>query len=190
MIPQPLTVTTITYVPNLIGYYEQALDILKFTFAAFLKNTDRPFDFMVFDNGSCPEVVEFLLELKRNNLIQWLCLSSKNMMKLGAWNHLFTASRGELVYYFDSDMFHYPGWIQESAKIMETFPKAGMVCAYPVPYPERNTASSIKYAEEDPDIIAERGYFVSEDLIKDFATNIGKNPTKFLEKILQRNKSG
>ena len=40
LIPQPLTVTTITYVPNLIGYYEQALDILKFTFAAFLKKVN------------------------------------------------------------------------------------------------------------------------------------------------------
>ena len=65
----------------------------------------KQFDFAVFDNGSCKEVVEWLVKLKNENIIQWLYLSSENMKKLGAWNVLFSAAR-DYVYYFDSDIYH------------------------------------------------------------------------------------
>ena len=42
------------------------------------KDAGLPFDLMVFDNGSCPEVREFLVKEKEEGRIQYLILSEKH----------------------------------------------------------------------------------------------------------------
>lgn len=101
-VPERITACTVTFVPHLTGYYQDGLDILRLSLRVLRQHTALPFDLMVFDNGSCREVVDWLVKLRAENVIQWLILSSENMKKLGAWNHLFTAAQGEFVYYFDS----------------------------------------------------------------------------------------
>ena len=80
---------------------------------------------MIFDNGSCEEVQDFLLNEFRNHTIQYLILSEKNLGKGGAWNIIFDAAPGEFIAYADSDVYFHENWLDESLKIMQTFPNVG-----------------------------------------------------------------
>jgi glycosyltransferase involved in cell wall biosynthesis len=180
--PLPLTACTVTYVPKLAGYYEQGLDILKMVLGSIRENTTVPFDLMVFDNGSCPEVIDYLLELKNNDVIQWLCLSSKNMKKLGAWNHLFSAALGELIYYFDSDIYHYPGWFDDAVNILNNFKQAGLVCSYPLPPSKIHNSDILIEIEKSPDTTLEKGYFISEKQLQTLAESLGAEVENYINK--------
>jgi len=180
-VPRDLTVTTVTYVPHLEGYYKDGLDIIKLTLASVRKNTNVPFDLMVFDNGSCREVTDYLVELKNRDVIQWLFLSSQNVKKLGAWNIMFPAARGDMVYYFNSDIFHYPGWLDGCMKIMQAFPRAGFVGACPF-ISLRHVESTLKVAEKDKDIRIEKGSFIGEDVFRVIAESLGADQEHFVTK--------
>ena len=86
--PQAITAAVITYIPFLSGYYAQSLDVLKICLESLLTNSDLPFDLMVFDNGSCDEVVKYLTELQHEQEIQYLVLSDQNIGKVGAWKEV------------------------------------------------------------------------------------------------------
>jgi glycosyltransferase involved in cell wall biosynthesis len=182
-IPQALTITTVTYVPNNIGYYTHSLDVIKECLSAIHRNTSHPFDLLVFDNGSNPETVNYLTALYREGLITCLCLSAANMFKMGAWNYLFSMAQGDLVYYFDSDIYHYEGWFDECKKIFDSFEKAGMVCGNPDnPSDLRRFSSTIAIADSDTDIIKENGIFVSDEYLIERAISLGKNPEEYIKK--------
>jgi hypothetical protein len=76
--PAPVTVVVISYIPYLRGYYQHSLDVLKLCLTSLHANTDGEFDLMVFDNGSCAEVREFLLAEQASKRIQYLTLSERN----------------------------------------------------------------------------------------------------------------
>lgn len=180
-VPEKITACTVTYVPNLIGYYEDGLNILRLTLRALRKNTSLPFDLMVFDNGSCPEVIEFLLNLQQENVIQWLVLSSENMKKLGAWNHLFTAAQGDYVYYFDSDIYHFPNWLEGMMATLNAFPSAGMVGAFHN-ISSKHVDGSVAIVRRDQEIKLERGSFIPEDKLLEIGRSLGTDPDDFLRK--------
>lgn len=183
-IPERITACTVTYVPNLVGYYQDGLNILRLTLKALRKNTAVPFDLMVFDNGSCHEVVEFLVRLKEDDVIQWLVLSSGNMKKLGAWNHLFSAVHGEYVYYFDSDIFHFDGWLEKLMSTIEAFPRAGVVGAFHN-IPTKNLENNISIASGDAEMQIEKGSFISEDELVEIAQSLGTDQYDFVRKKLE-----
>ncbi len=183
-VPRPLTFTTVTYVPHLLGYYQSGLDILKLVFSSLKASVRDPFDLMVFDNGSCPEVIEHLVELKRRDVIQWLFLSSCNMKKIGAWNIMFPAAPGKLVYYFDSDIYHYPNWLEASRAILEAFPKAGIVNAFPF-LGTRQKERTLKLATQDPEISLETGRFVDTSILREMAEGLGTDPSSYVEKKMK-----
>src|SRR5512139_936818 len=84
--PKDITVQMVTFIPFLSGYFEQSLDVLRTSLESLWDNTDLPFDLMIFDNGSCAEVREYLLEQQRQHKIQFLFLSDTNVGLPGAWN--------------------------------------------------------------------------------------------------------
>jgi len=86
-VPQPerITATLLNYIPFLSGFYAETLDVLKVCLESMRKDAGLPFDLMVFDNGSCAEVRDFLIGEKDAGRIQYLILSEKNMGKGGAW---------------------------------------------------------------------------------------------------------
>ena len=71
-VPQPerVTVAILTYIPFLSGYYAESLEVLKTCLGSLWENTSRPYDLLVFDNASCPEVRGFLEEAHRQGKIQ------------------------------------------------------------------------------------------------------------------------
>src|SRR5512133_1632396 len=83
--PERFTVAVLNYVPFLSGFYSEALEVLKVCLNSARKDAGLPFDLLVFDNGSCEEVKNYLVNEQDEGRIQYLYLSEKNLGKGGAW---------------------------------------------------------------------------------------------------------
>jgi len=129
--PERVTVALLNFIPFLSGFYAEALDVLKISLESMRNDPGLPFDLMVFDNGSCTEVRDFLLNEKEAGRIQYLVLSEKNLGKGGAWNIMLAGAPGDIISYTDSDVLFYPGWLSRSVELLEAFPKVGMVTGRP-----------------------------------------------------------
>ncbi|NMB89111.1 MAG: glycosyltransferase family 2 protein [Chloroflexi bacterium] len=172
--PERITVAVLNYIPFLSGFYAETLDVLKFVLGNIVANTDLPFDLMVFDNGSCEEARQYLLDEHQAGRIQYLLLSEKNLGKGGAWNIIFGAAPGEIIAYTDSDCHFYPGWLSASMKILETFPRVGMVTARPFRTNPEYYSHTVAWAEAAPDVQVERGALLSYDLFREFDLSLGQ----------------
>lgn len=144
--PAPVTVVVISYIPFLGGYYTHSLELLKLCLNSIQRNTSGDFDLMVFDNGSCAEVVEFLRAEQAAGRIQYLLLSERNLGKPAAWNFCFAAAPGEYIAYADSDVYFYKGWLAKSLEALR-LPKAGVVTAMPFLTPQKHSAATIRWAK-------------------------------------------
>jgi len=129
--PPRLGVALLVYIPSLAGYFEHSLEILKYQVASLHHATRMPFNLLVFDNGSCAEVRSSLQKLQAEGWIDFLVCSQHNLGKIGALNWILAALPNELICYADSDVLFRPGWIENSLKILEAFPNAGMISAQP-----------------------------------------------------------
>jgi cellulose synthase/poly-beta-1,6-N-acetylglucosamine synthase-like glycosyltransferase len=144
--PARITVALLNYIPFLSGFYAETLDVLKVCMESMRNDPGLPFDLLVFDNGSCTEAREFLIQEKEEGRIQYLILSEKNMGKGGAWNVMLAGAPGEIIAYTDSDVLFYPGWLKKSVELLESYPKVGMVTARPFRTPEEFLKHSIAWA--------------------------------------------
>jgi len=129
--PEKLGVALLVYIPSLVGYFENALDILAYQIDSLYAATNQGFDLLIFDNGSCLQAVHALQDYHEQKRIDWLVLSRHNLGKTGAWNWIFSAMPNEWICYSDSDVLFRPGWLEASSQLLETFPRAGMVSAQP-----------------------------------------------------------
>jgi hypothetical protein len=155
--PQKISVALITYLPYLKGYYAEGLEVLKACLDSLRQNTELPYDLMVFDNASCPEVQEYLAEQHGLGRIQFLVCSDKNIGKGGAWNFIFGAAPGEFIVYADSDIYFHPGWLPAQLNLFERVPNLGMVTGAPLRVPEEFSTSTVTWAETQPSVRLVRG---------------------------------
>jgi glycosyltransferase involved in cell wall biosynthesis len=174
-VPQPerVTVAILTYIPFLSGYYEQSLEVLKTCLGSLWENTVLPYDLFVFDNASCQEVRNFLQEAQQQGRIQYLVLSDRNVGKGGAWNLIFQGAPGEVIAYADSDVYFYPGWLEQSLEILDTFPKVGMVSSRPLRTPETYSTSTLAWAQDNPGVTLENGSFMSWEIYQEHTDSLG-----------------
>lgn len=162
-----------TYIPYLKGYYAESLEVLKICLDSLRRNTNLQYDLMVFDNHSCPEVQEYLSQAKEQKLIQYLLLSDKNIGKGGAWNFIFQGAPGEVIAYSDSDVYFYPGWLENSMRIMETYPNLGMVTSRPLRSPEEYYSNTLQWAQHQPDVTLENGRFIPWEIYREHLFSLG-----------------
>jgi len=168
-----VTVAVVSYIPSLSGYYAESLDVLKACLESIWENTPLPHDLLVFDNASCEEVRQFLLDAQRQGRIQTLVLSDKNVGKGGAWNLIFQGAPGEIVAYTDSDVYHAPGWLEASLALLERFPQAGMITSRPLRTPERFFTATLEWARGTPGVHLEQGNFMSWEAYKEHTDSLG-----------------
>ena len=174
--PERVTVAVLNYIPFLSGFYSEALDVLKVSLETMRNDPGLPFDLMIFDNGSCPEVRDWLIGEKEAGRIQYLVLSEKNMGKGGAWNIILAGAPGEIIAYADSDILYYPGWLARSVELLETFPKVGMVTARPFrTNPEYHT-STREWATQNAAL--EEGQFIPWENFWEFNRSLGQDETE------------
>ena len=118
------------YLPELTGYYEQGLDILKLCLdSIYLTVHDKTF-ISVVNNGSCEAVKTYLDDCLKAKKIQEVIHTSAigkiNAIAKGLSGHDF-----DLVTITDADVLFVNGWQRAVYDIYETFPRAGMVGTTP-----------------------------------------------------------
>jgi glycosyltransferase involved in cell wall biosynthesis len=172
--PERITVALLNYIPFLSGFYAETLDVLKVCLESMRKDAGLPFDLMVFDNGSCPEVRDFLVREKEEGRIQYLILAEKNMGKGGAWNVMLAGAPGEIIAYTDSDVLFSPKWLSRSVEILETFPNVGMVTARPFRTPAEYIESTLRWARDAEHATMEEGHFIPWERFLEFNLSLGQ----------------
>ncbi|HSB02630.1 MAG TPA: glycosyltransferase [Anaerolineales bacterium] len=170
--PQRITAALLNYIPFLSGFYAETLDVLKVCLESMRKEAGLPFDLLVFDNGSCPEVRDFLVKEKEEGRIQYLILAEKNMGKGGAWNVMLAGAPGEIIAYTDSDVLFSPKWLSRSLEILETFPNVGMVTARPFRTPPEFLESTLAWARRNATL--EEGQFIPWERFLEFNLSLGQ----------------
>ncbi len=175
-LPKRVTVVVLNYIPFLSGFYAQTLDVLKVCLGSIWENTGEvEHDLMVFDNGSCDEVIEFLRDAKSQGKIQYLVLSEKNLGKGGAWNIILAGAPGEIIAYADSDVLFYPGWLSRSIEVLETYPNVGMVTSRPFRTKEMLSSRTIEWAKNTPEAGFRTGSFIPWEDFKSFEMSLGNS---------------
>jgi glycosyltransferase involved in cell wall biosynthesis len=173
--PSLITVAVLSYIPYLGGFYQDALKVLDACLVSIRNETKLDFDLMVFDNGSCKETQDYLLNKQRAGNIQFLILSDKNLGKGGAWNVIFDAAPGELIAYADSDVLFHEDWLSKSKEVLDVFPNVGMVTARPFITKKEFITSTIKWANETNEVTIESGKFVPFEVFAEFNLSLGQN---------------
>jgi glycosyltransferase involved in cell wall biosynthesis len=176
--PQPVTVAVVTYIPFLSGYYSQSLEILKLCLQSIRQNTDVPYDLLVFDNASCPEVRLYLSQIHERGEIQFLLLADKNIGKAGAWNIIFGGAPGKYIAYADSDVYFHPGWLSSQLKVFEEIPQIGMLTGMPLLNPEQYSTSTVQWADQHPEAQLERGRLLPWEDFWQHASTLGNDEAK------------
>lgn len=171
--PARITVAVLNYIPFLSGFYAESLDVLKVCLESARQDAGLPFDLMVFDNGSCAEVRDYLIQEKEEGRIQYLILSEKNIGKGGAWNMIFGGAPGEIVAYADSDVLFYPNWLKASVEILETFPNVGMVTARPFRTSPQFYSATLDWARVNATL--EEGQFIPWETFLEFNLSLGQS---------------
>jgi hypothetical protein len=172
-LPERITVAVLNYIPHVSGFYAEGLEVLKACLKSARRDAGQPFDLLVFDNGSCPEVQNELVQMHQTGEIQFLLLSEKNLGKGGAWNIIFTGAPGELIAYADSDVLFSPGWLAKSVEILETYPNVGMVTARPFRTPEKYSSATIDWAQATPAADYQVGQFLTWEEFSSFVLSLG-----------------
>jgi len=170
---QRITVAVLNYLPFVSGYYAEGMHVLKACMATARAEAGLPFDLMVFDNGSCPEVQDELVQLHQAGEIQFLILSEKNLGKGGAWNIIFSGAPGELIVYADSDVQFFPGWLARSVEILEIFPQVGMVTARPFRQRVEINSYTEEWGRTTPGVSLEEGCFLDWETFSSFVFSLG-----------------
>jgi len=173
--PERITVALLNYIPFLSGFYAETLDVLKVCMDSMRNDAGLPFDLMVFDNGSCSQVRDFLVKEKEEGRIQYLILAEKNMGKGGAWNVMLAGAPGEIIAYTDSDVLFSPNWLKRSVEILETFPNVGMVTARPFRTPPEFYEGTLKWARDAERATLEEGQFIPWEIFLEFNLSLGQN---------------
>jgi glycosyltransferase involved in cell wall biosynthesis len=172
--PARITLAMLTHVPNKIGYFEKRFEVVRVSLESFIAHTPRPYDLMVFDNNSSPQLVDYLKKLRDDNMINFLILSSRNIGKLNAFQIIFRAAPGEIIAYSDDDVFFLPGWLDESLKVLETYPKVGMVTGMYIRLHMKEGISSVLEFAKRPDVKVKTGELIPKELEQHFIDNTGR----------------
>ena len=181
--PARITLAVLTYLPDTIAYYENRFDVTRLCIESLIANTPEPYDLLVFDNGSNPQLVDYLRGLRDAGDIDYLILAGQNIGKIGALQLIARFAPGEIIAYTDDDIFFLPGWLETHLKIIDTFPDVGMVTGFYIrPHMSYGNESAIKFAGQ-PDVNVQRGLLIPKDWEQQYIDNMGRTWEKYNEEI-------
>ena len=181
--PARITLAVLTHVPNLTGYFEHRFDVLRLCLESMIAHTPEPYDLVVFDNGSCPPVVDYLRRLRDEGAIHYLMLASQNIGKIGALQLMFRACPGEIIAYNDDDVFFLPGWLEAHMEILETYPKVGMVTGFYIRSHMSYGIKSTRAFASQPDVQSKEGMLIEREWEQHYIDNMGRGWEKYEQEI-------
>ncbi len=180
--PQRITVAILNFIPMQSGFFANMKAVLTACIESSRKDAGLPFDLLVFDNGSCVEIREYLKELQDKGIIQYLILSEKNLGKGGAWNIILNAAPGEIIAYADNDVLFKPGWLARSVEILETYPRVGMVTARPFRTREEYYSATLSWAKKTKGVRLESGQILPLESLLEFDRSLGQSDDEISER--------
>ncbi len=181
--PARVTLAMLTYLPNQAGYFAERLAVTRLSLESLIAHTPKPYDLIVFDNGSCPELVNYLCKLRDQGVINYLILSASNIGKISALKIIFQAAPGEIVAYTDDDVFFLPGWLDAHLKIMNTYPYAGMVTGFYIRSHLRYATESIEAFAKQLEVKVARGMLIPQELEQHYIDNMGRTAESYQQEV-------
>ena len=182
-----VTVAVLVYAPNQAGYFQHRLDVTRLTIESILRNTPEPFELLVFDNGSCQEMTDFLKELNRADKIDTLVLSQQNVGKLNALWRIANLAQGEVIAYTDDDVYHLPGWLDRHLQILDTYPNVGAVTGFyikqRVVMSSESTLKWVQQYEKDHPGLVQRGNLIPRKWEEEYMDNSGRTEERYQSEI-------
>lgn len=181
--PPRTTVAVLVYAPHQAGYFQHRLDVTRMTIESILANTRESFNLLVFDNGSCPEMITYLNALYEKKVIDYLILSKQNIGKLNALKIIFNSAPGKIVAYTDDDVFHLPGWLGKHLEIIDTFPKVGAVTGFYIRQRvEMSSESTLAFADK-AEIKTQRGLLMPRKWEEEYLINSGRTWDRYESEV-------
>jgi hypothetical protein len=153
--PRKITLTTITHIPHLLGFYKDHMKISELCFNSMITNATsegRLFDFVVLDQGSCLEWRQKLISWHASGLIDDLILLNDNIGKLEALRKLLSYVKSDIFGYTDDDVLFYPKWLDQHMKLLGTFKGCKLVTGSPIITRFKWYPKQLKTMEKDKDI--------------------------------------
>lgn len=181
--PSRITLAMLTYLPNQAGYFAERLAVTRLSLESLIANTPKPIDLLVFDNGSCPELVDYLCHLRDEGLINYLILSSSNIGKINALQVIFRAAPGEIVAYTDDDVLFLPGWLEAHLKILDTYPHVGLVTGFYIRSHLRYAIQTIEAFTKQDGVQVTRGLLIPHEMEQHYIENMGRSWETYQQEV-------
>lgn len=185
--PPRVTVAVLVYEPDQTGYFQNRLEVTKLTLQSIIKNTEKPYELLVFDNGSCLEMTSYLRQLQSEGLIDTLVLSKHNIGKLNALWRIANLAQGSLIAYSDDDVYHLPGWMPKHLQVYENFPNVGAVTGFYIK--QRVVMSSDEtltwvaaYEKQNPALV-QRGNLIPRKWEEEYMDNSGRTEERYQSEV-------
>jgi hypothetical protein len=167
----------ITHLPNQSGYHKERLAIVKACLNSMRENAGMKCAVMVWDNGSCDELKEWLVKQYRPTSL----VLSPNIGKGSARTCILRMlPESTIVGISDDDMLFYPGWLDEQVKLIKHFPNVGAVSGYPCRRMMKNNTSTLKWADENGCNIT-KGRSIPDEWEMDYAESVELNPQEWTD---------
>ena len=124
------------YIPNREEtYFQNALDVLKISLKSLINTVDlEKTNITIINNNSCDSVSKYLLSLLKEKKIDKLVQNRTNRGKVEPVLSEALASYEEYITIADADLYYFPDWLNETFKIFNAFPSAGVVSPLPMPH--------------------------------------------------------
>jgi hypothetical protein len=167
----------ITHLPNQSGYHKERLRIVKACLNSMRENAGMKCAVMVWDNGSCDELKDWLMNHYRPTYLMLSPNIGKGSAK-AALLRIFPEST--IVGISDDDMLFYRGWLDEQVKLIKHFPNVGAVSGYPCRRMMKNNTSTLKWADENGCMIT-KGRSIPDEWEIDYAASVEQNPDEWLD---------
>lgn len=161
----------ITYLPNQTGYHAKRLEVVKTCISSMVKGVQMPYSLIITDNGSIPELLEWI----RDEIRPTMLISSQNLGKNAQRKLIAQMLPPESVLcYSDDDMYFYNNWLAPQLQLLQNYPNVSCVSGYPVRTSFRwGNKNTIEWARQNA--LLEFGRFLPEQWERDFAVSVGRD---------------
>ena len=167
----PYIASSITHLPSLEGYHENRFEVVKVSLTTMRENAGLNCKTLVWDNGSCQEFRDWLLNEYKPDYVMLSTNVGKSIARASILRMLPPKT---IVGVADDDMYYYPDWFKAQVELMKYFPNVGQVSGYPVRTQMRwGNRRTLEWARKVA--VVEEGSFIPSEWDRDYCTSIGRD---------------
>lgn len=163
----------VTHLPNLEEeYHAKRLEVVQTCLTSMRAGAHVDHTFMVWDNGSCPEFTNWLVNEFRPDMLMLSANIGKTAARTSAIRML---PEKAIICYSDDDIYFYDDWLQPQLDLLQNFPNVACVTGYPVRTAFRwGTENTLNWARKNGKV--EKVRLLPRKWEDDFAISLGRDP--------------